>query len=152
MNERQDIPDGEDESENTIDELMGDRELRETAPSGPTEIDDEVIPRTDRPLPLSALTGTKNQRDLLDYFLTHDLPDDGLSKAEMAEESGISANGIRRHIDVFLDFDIVETTTSEDTRFTRYTTTDNEVHETLVVANNVLAAHFNSNADESWNT
>jgi hypothetical protein len=125
---------------------------RETVPldAGETaQSDEEIISHSNRPLPLSALTQTKNQRDLLDYFLSVQLPEEGVSKTKMAEQSGVSANGIRRHIDVFLDFDIVELTTSEDARFTRYTTTDNEVHDALVRANNVLAAHYSSNANES---
>lgn len=131
------------------DELLDGRKLRETAPSGPTEIDDDIIPNVERSLPLSLLTATKNQRDLLDYFLSNELPDRGLSKKRVAEECGISANGVRRHIDVFVDFGLVEITTSADTKFKRYTTTDNEVYDVLIEANNVLAAHYVKNNDGS---
>lgn len=125
------------------DELLGDRELRETEPSSPLEVESEGKAVDDRPLPLTLITQTKNHRELLDYFLTADIPDEGYNKSTIADQSGVSANGIRRHIDVFLAFGIVEETTDEGARITRYTTNpDNDVHRMLRLANDTLANNF----------
>jgi len=72
------------------------------------------------PLPLNALTRTKARRELLDYFLTAEIPESGYNKSKMARESGVSANRIRDHIDVFLDMGLVVLTSDEDAHIKRY--------------------------------
>jgi len=97
----------------------------------------------DASLPLTALTQSKNHRELLDYFLSANIPDKGYNKTDISEESGVSANGIRRHIDVFLEFGIVKETTSDDARITRYTNDpESEIHRTLRIANNMLKEQY----------
>lgn len=128
---------------NEEDELLGDRELEEREPSKPLTRSSEDSAVDERPLPLTLITQTKNHRELLDYFLSADIPAEGYNKTTIAEESGVSANGIRRHIDVFIAFGIVEETTAEDARITRYTTEpDSEVHRALRLANDVLASQY----------
>jgi len=137
-------------NDNEQDELLGDRTIREEAePSAPLRNDHPIDePEEDRPLPLAVLTQTKNHRELLDYFLTADIPEDGYNKTKIAEQSGVSTNGIRRHIDTFLEFGIVELTTSADVHIKRYTTNkDSEVHRALRNANNVLARTFMKRED-----
>jgi len=138
-------------SENDIDELnelLGDREI--TKEADPTQPDENETPSStlnteeDAPLPLTHVTQTKNHRQLLDFFLTADIPDEGINKTEMAKQSGVSANGIRRHIDTFLDYGIVELTTSESAHIKKYTVNrESDVHRALRVANNVLAENYN---------
>lgn len=131
-------------SDHELDELLGDREITEEAdPSEPQRTDDPSIEYqgpSDHPLPLTVITQTKNHRELLDYFLTADIPDEGYNKTTISEQSGVTTNGIRRHIDTFLDFGIVERTTDEDAHISRYTTNqDSDVHRALRMVNNVLA-------------
>jgi|GEM_PF-6947935 len=112
----------------------------------PALTDEHSDTRDEQPLPLNLLTQTKNHRDLLYYFLSTDIPDRGYNKTTIAEESGVSANGIRRHIDVFLSSGIVKETTSPDARITRYTNNpESELHTELVNVNNILI----SNSDMS---
>lgn len=129
------------------DDLLGDRDvLEETTPSEPQRTEDPSIQHggdSDRPLPLTFLTQSKNHRELLDYFLTADIPDEGYNKTKIAEESGVSTNGIRRHIDTFLDFGIVELTTDPDAHIKRYTTNkESRIHRALRRANNVGAEEY----------
>jgi len=127
------------------DDLLGDRELQEIEPSGPEQANERATMKAtdDRPLPLTLITQTKNHRELLDYFLTADIPKEGYNKSEIAEESSVSANGIRRHIDVFLEFGIVKETSDDDAYITRYTNKpDSDVHRTLWLANQTLAQYY----------
>jgi len=142
-----------DDKNNTLDELLGDRSIKnEEEPSRPQRTEDPSIEHKgyqDRPLPLTVLTQTKNHRELLDYFLTADMPEDGVNKTEIAKESGVSTNGSRRHIDTFLEFGIISETTNSSAHINRYTNDkDSDVHRALRVANNVLAKSYEKTVEE----
>lgn len=141
----------EEVTEEPIDDLLGDRTIiDDERPSAPQRADGDVDHDTEegRPLPLTVLTQTKNHRELLDYFLTADIPDEGYNKTDIADESGVSTNGIRRHIDTFLDFGVVEMTTDEGAYISRYTNNkDSDVHRSLRAANNALAMAYQENSE-----
>lgn len=132
---------------NESDDLLGDRTIREeTDPSAPQRTDVIEDESKERPLPINVLTQSKNHRQLLDYFLTADIPEEGYNKTDISDEAGVSTNGIRRHIDTFIEFGIVEETTSESAHISRYTTNkDSDVHRALRSVNNTLAEAFAHN-------
>jgi hypothetical protein len=89
--------------------------------------------------PLLELVETENRRDLLEYFMSESIPDRGYNKADLSEASGVTSGGIRRHIDPFLEADIIRRTTSKDAHIKRYTTNDDsDVLRALRIANNIL--------------
>jgi hypothetical protein len=95
------------------------------------------------PSALTVLTQSRNHSELLDYFLSADMPERGLNKTDISEQSGVSTNGIRRHIDIFLDFGIIRETTPTDVHINRYTNdTESELFHRLKNANNALAVEY----------
>ena len=89
--------------------------------------------------PLVDLFNPESKQQMFSYFIQDSIPDRGYNKTELSERIGISTNGIRRHIDPFVEAGILRRTTSEDAHIKRYTTNDNgEVLRTLRAANLLL--------------
>jgi DNA-binding MarR family transcriptional regulator len=77
--------------------------------------------------------------------MSTDLPSEGYNKSDIARECDISANGVRRNIDVFVEFGLIEETTSDDARVVRYTNRrKSELYAALRYANDLMAEQYES--------
>lgn len=87
------------------EDLIGDRTLYPTEEgSGPEQMNSD----DDRPLPVNELFASKSRRGLIDYFLTGNVDERGENQSQIAEDSGVSRNSVGRHINVLVEFGLVE--------------------------------------------
>ena len=139
---------GRTTNDSECDDLLGGRQNhRRTETSGPETVDPDRSTFEEfenRPLGVNALFQTLVRRQLLDYFLTAEIPESGVNKQELAEKSGVAPNSVRRHIDILVDFGVVRETTAEDAYITRYAPGDPEVIRAIAELNERVTEHYTS--------
>lgn len=78
----------------------------------------------DHPSALHYLFKSEGRQILVDYFLDvateWEEDDEPLTKADIIDATGLDRRSIGKHIDVLIEFGLVETTDNEDSRWDRY--------------------------------
>lgn len=82
------------------------------------------------------------RRKILDYTLTGTFLEDGLNQSALGDRADVSRNSVVRHIDVFVEFELLEDTGASGIR--QYRPTDSAIRASLIELNEVLGHHYNT--------
>jgi DNA-binding transcriptional ArsR family regulator len=90
--------------------------------------------------PLSELLGYTVRQELVTFFLDQADPEAGYTQYALNEQTGISYEALRNHIDTLVEYEIV--TAQEGTRSTEYQIADSPMVTFCYVLNDGLAEQF----------
>jgi DNA-binding transcriptional ArsR family regulator len=96
----------------------------------------------DAPLVINEMMASEVRRKILDYTPTGTFPEDGLNQSALGDRADVSRNSVMRHIDVFVESELLEDTGASGIR--QYRPTDNAIRASLIELNEVLGHHYNT--------